>query len=190
MRKENRVLLGVGPRPCLGDGSLIWPQHQEKRIAVSIYFHLQSKLCEIQAKWGEGRGAWGAGRALRSALRSGNLGRGSRRGRGEGLLRTGSPPPPAHRVVPAGWTPGALGTQGLPGSAPRAPEGRASTLFSVLVTAQPLEPPPESPPTIQQGSARREPCPGRAFQVHVSPERATGTKASHGTFRFTHGRPG
>jgi len=44
MRKENRVLLGVGPRPYLGDGSLIWPQHQEKRIAVSIYFHLKSKL--------------------------------------------------------------------------------------------------------------------------------------------------
>lgn len=136
-----------------------------------------------------GRGAWGVGRALRSALRSGELRTAPGQAGVRGSSAPGTPPHP-RRVVPAGWPPGALGTQGFPGSAPRAPEGRASTLFSALVTAQPLEPLPESPPTIHQGSARREPCPGSAFQGHGSPERATGTNASHGTSRFTHGRPG
>lgn len=42
------MLLGAGPKPYLDDGSLIWPQHQEKRIAVSIYFHLKSKLLKFR----------------------------------------------------------------------------------------------------------------------------------------------
>lgn len=84
MRKEKSVLLGVGPRPYLGDGSLIWPQHQEKRIAVSIYFHLKSTLLKFRSGGSRCRGR----RSQEQAKEPGPL-QGPNRGPNRGLSGSG-----------------------------------------------------------------------------------------------------